>query len=53
MTLPQYENMVWYRVIDTSLSEGEDFLIPGQEMKITPQNNYQINTRSVVVLLGK
>ncbi|MFC1562971.1 glycogen debranching protein GlgX [candidate division KSB1 bacterium] len=51
--LPQYKEMTWYRVIDTSLKSGDDFLHLGQEIIIDPSDEYQANPRSVVVLLGK
>ncbi len=43
----------WYRVIDTSLPDGEDFLDTGKEIPIDPVNLYLVNPRSTVVLLGK
>jgi glycogen operon protein len=43
----------WYRVIDTSLSAGEDFSADGAEVKIDPSEYYIANPRSTVVLLGK
>jgi glycogen operon protein len=43
----------WYRVIDTSLKEGEDFLDPGREIRIDPPDRYLTNPRSTVVLIGK
>jgi glycogen operon protein len=43
----------WYRLIDTSLKSGEDFLDPGQEMPVDPSDRYPANPRSTVVLLGK
>jgi glycogen operon protein len=43
----------WYRVIDTSLKEGEDFLDTGKEIRIDPPDHYLANPRSTVVLIGK
>ncbi len=43
----------WYRVIDTSLPSGEDFLEVGNEIRIEPVDQYLVNPRSVVVLLSK
>jgi len=43
----------WYRVIDTSLKNGEDFLDPGKEVLLKPSDHYIVNPRSTVVLLGK
>ncbi|MEK6775903.1 MAG: glycogen debranching protein GlgX [bacterium] len=42
----------WRRVMDTSLTEGQDFLDPGKEVVIDPQDHYIANARSTVVLLG-
>jgi len=43
----------WYRVIDTSLKSGDDFLSTGREILIDPPDHYLINPRSTVVLVGK
>jgi len=43
----------WYRVIDTSLKAGEDFLAIGKEIRIHPPDHYLANPRSTVVLIGK
>ena len=43
----------WYRVIDTSLKSGEDFLDIGKEIKIDPPDVYLANSRSTVVLIGR
>lgn len=43
----------WHRVIDTSLSGGEDFLENGREILINPSDYYITNPRSTVVLLSK
>lgn len=43
----------WYRVIDTSLKSGEDFLDVGKEIFLSPSDYYIANPRSTVVLLGK
>jgi isoamylase len=52
--LPQLTNgKQWYRVIDTSLKGGEDFLDVGKEIKINPPDYYLTNPRSTVVLIGK
>jgi isoamylase len=50
---PAPENTQWYRVIDTSLPAGEDFLEAGQEVVLNPADAYLVNPRSTVVLLGK
>jgi glycogen operon protein len=52
--LPQLTNgKQWYRVIDTSLKSGEDFLEAGKEIRIDPSDHYLANSRSTVVLIGK
>ena len=52
--LPQLTNgKKWYRVIDTSLKSGEDFLDIGKEIKIDPPDVYLTNPRSTVVLIGR
>lgn len=43
----------WYRVVDTSLPSGEDFLEVGSEILLDPPDAYLVNPRSTVVLLGK
>ena len=43
----------WYRVVDTSLAAGEDFLDPGKEVLLDPSDHYIANPRSTVVLLGR
>src|SRR6266571_3108978 len=47
------EGLAWYRVIDTSLPAGEDFLDSGAEVPLNPQHFYAVNPRSTVLLLGK
>ena len=44
---------LWYRVIDTSLRGGDDFLSEGDEVFLDPQDHYIVSPRSTVVLLGK
>jgi isoamylase len=53
VSLPQRKDKVWYRILDTSLPEGEDFRDAGQEILLDPQDYYLANGRSTVVLLGK
>ena len=43
----------WYRIIDTSLPSGEDFLDSGREVPLNPAEFYLANPRSTVLLLGK
>ncbi|MCK9420683.1 MAG: glycogen debranching protein GlgX [Nitrospirae bacterium] len=43
----------WYRVIDTSLSAGDDFREEGAEVLLDPQDHYLVNPRSTVVLITR
>jgi isoamylase len=43
----------WYRLIDTSLAPGDDFLEEGKGIVIDPPSHYIANARSFVMLLGK
>jgi glycogen operon protein len=43
----------WYRVIDTSLPEGEDFMGLGQEVCLNPQDHYLASPRSTVMLRSR
>ncbi|MBF8258631.1 MAG: glycogen debranching enzyme GlgX, partial [Actinobacteria bacterium] len=43
----------WYRVVDTSLESGIDFLDRGNELPIDPVDSYLAAPRSTVVLLGR
>ncbi|MBI5756021.1 MAG: glycogen debranching enzyme GlgX, partial [Nitrospirae bacterium] len=45
--------MGWYRIIDTSLKSGEDFLESGKEILLDPPEYYISNPRSTVALLSK
>ncbi len=51
--LPCYVGAKWYRVIDTSFGQGEDFCKDGKEKFLEPSDRYPVNSRSVVLLLGK
>jgi len=52
--IPQLkEGKKWYRVIDTSLKSGEDFLDAGKEILLDPPDYYIANPRSTVVLIGR
>lgn len=51
--LPQYDNFQWHRVIDTSLSSGDDIRDVGNEQFLDPAEFYCANPRSVVGILGK
>jgi glycogen operon protein len=43
----------WYRVLDTSLPGGEDFLEAGKEVALNPADFYFANPRTTVLLLGR
>ena len=49
----QEDGKHWYRVIDTSLPSGEDFLDLGREAALNPTDFYLANPRTTVMLLGK
>jgi glycogen operon protein len=51
--LPQNEGFRWLRVIDTSLSSGDDFCDVGKEVMLEPQDHYLANSRSSVVLIAR
>jgi isoamylase len=44
---------IWHVVIDTSLPAGEDFRDMGHEVPLNPPDQYLVNPRSTVVLMGK
>jgi hypothetical protein len=50
---PPKPGMEWYRIIDTSLPAGEDFLSAGRERAIDPVDSYTASPRSTVVLLAR
>lgn len=51
--LPQHDGCLWRRVIDTGLEPGRDFLSPGKEPLLDPQDHYVAGPRSTVVLLSE
>jgi isoamylase len=51
--LPTLDGKKWFRVIDTSMKSGEDFLDPVKEILIDPPGMYIANARSTVVLISK
>ena len=50
---PPGPSQAWYRAIDTSLPNPEDFMESGQEVLIEPGDHYIANPRSTVVLLAR
>jgi hypothetical protein len=53
VSLPSAAGVKWSRIIDTSLPAGEDFLDPGKEIALDPQDFYLVNGRSTVLLVGR
>ncbi len=51
--LPRPADRQWYRIIDTSLPDGQDFLERGAEILLDPQDFYLANGRSTVLLVGR
>ncbi|WP_026043559.1 glycogen debranching protein GlgX [Treponema primitia] len=43
----------WYLAVDTSLPSPDDFLSPGQERLLPDQDEYFLQSRSMVILLSK
>jgi isoamylase len=43
----------WYRVVDTSLPDGEDIADPDDELALDPADQYLVNPHSSVVLLAR
>jgi len=50
---PAADGARWFRAIDTSLDEGDDFLDAGDEVPIDPSDVYFVNPRSTIVLLTR
>jgi glycogen operon protein len=54
VTLPNIDSgKKWYRIIDTSLEHGLDFVNHGKEPLVNPPEFYIANPRTTVVLVGK
>ena len=51
--IPSYVRMKWFRIIDTSLDNGDDFLEPDDAFLLDPQDSYQVNPKSTVVLISR
>ena len=51
--LPTISNRRWFRVVDTSLPDGEDVTPPGHEVPIEPADYYIANARSTVLLVAR
>ncbi len=50
--LPDPEDRRWYRVVDTSLPEGEDIL-PQEEASFLSEDTYEVQPRSTIVLVAR
>jgi isoamylase len=50
---PPRDALRWARLVDTSLSAGEDFMDTGREVTIDPADHYIANARSAVVLVAR
>jgi len=50
--LPEAKNRHWYRVVDTSLPEGED-IVSEEEAFFLPEPSYLVRPRSTIVLVAK
>ncbi len=51
--LPVLEEQQWHRVMDTSLIAPLDIVEPGCEEPLTNSLNYEVSSRSMVLLVGK
>jgi len=50
--LPPVEGSRWYRVVDTSLPEGED-IVPDESAAFLAEQSYEIRPRSTIVLIAR
>ncbi len=50
--LPEIEGKRWYRVVDTSLAEGED-IVPDEQAVFLSELYYDIEPRSSIVLIAR
>ncbi|MBX6311675.1 MAG: glycogen debranching protein GlgX [Isosphaeraceae bacterium] len=50
--LPDPQGKRWYRVVDTSLPEGED-IVPEEEAVFLPEMRYVVRPRSTLVLIAR
>ncbi|MFH1856139.1 MAG: glycogen debranching protein GlgX [Candidatus Omnitrophota bacterium] len=53
ISLPEYKDIKWRRIVNTALKGGYDFCRSPQGRKLKNQKSYYCSGRSVVVLLGK
>jgi glycogen operon protein len=51
--LPQHSDKSWYRTVDTSRRDGEDFLPSGEEVVLEISTHYPINPRTFALLVAK
>jgi isoamylase len=50
---PPRDGKRWLRVVDTSLTAGDDFMEPGHEVVIDPPDHYIANPRSTIILVAR
>jgi len=50
--LPEEKGKRWYRVVDTSLAEGED-IVPEEEAYFLTELSYEVPPRSTIVLVAR
>ncbi len=53
MHLPQYSGKCWYRAVDTSFKEGEDFMPSGEEIALENSTHYLIGPRTFALLIAR
>jgi isoamylase len=53
MLPPAPKGLRWYRVVDTTLPTGLDFLEAGRELLLDPPDHYLANPLSTVILLAR
>lgn len=51
--IPPVQTRRWYRAIDTSLPSPQDIASLGDEIEVKPDNSYDVNARSAVVLISR
>ncbi|WP_152053648.1 glycogen debranching protein GlgX [Tautonia marina] len=50
--LPEQDDRRWYRVVDTSLPEGED-IVPQEAAAFLPDDTYEVQPRSTIILIAR
>jgi glycogen operon protein len=49
--LTQHEGQRWYRILDTSYKQGEDFM--DQQEELDPQDSYLVSPYSIAILISR